>query len=64
MFASILGVPLYVTLALSIEDRLFNSLPNSIKEVETVLAFKIGYDEWVSERVLGGGAGRHLTGNS
>ena len=34
---------------------LWNSLPNSIKEVETVLAFKIGYDEWVRERVLGGG---------
>ena len=38
---------------------LWNSLPNSIKEVETVLAFKIGYDEWASERVLGGGEGRH-----
>ena len=38
---------------------LWNSLPNSIKEVETVLSFKIVYHEWVSERVLGGGAGRH-----
>ena len=37
---------------------LWNSLPNSIKEVGTVLAFKIGYDEWVSGGVLGGGAGR------
>ena len=24
--------------------NLWNSLPNNIKEVETVLAFKIGYD--------------------
>ena len=35
----------------------WNSLPNNIKGVETVLAFKIGYDKWMSEGVLGAGAG-------
>ena len=37
---------------------LWNSLPNIIKKVETVLAFKIGYDKWVGKGVLGVGAGR------
>ena len=27
----------------------WNSLPDSLKSVETVLAFKVGYDEWVRE---------------
>ena len=31
----------------------WNSLPDSLKGVGTVLAFKIGYDEWVSGGRLG-----------
>ena len=31
----------------------WNLLPNSLKGVRTVLAFKIGYDEWVSGGRLG-----------
>ena len=32
----------------------WNSLPDSLKGVTTVLGFKIGYDEWVSGGRLGG----------
>ena len=31
----------------------WNSLPDSLKGVGTVLGFKIGYDEWVSGGRLG-----------